>query len=273
MNKRIVVAVVLLFWAFNLSAQTKKFYPSLTREEAGTSDGVLAGLKGGINIPRLYYTNANLRDLPHDFIVAPSAGIFIEFPLFKNFAIAPELNYQQKGGATSYIYENDYEVCYQLEAEYASVRIPIILYVPNSKIIRPYLFVAPDAGYVIGGKISLTQLGLDIENSQIGLNNSNINRLYYGLLGGAGVRMNFPFPSFTLILKADAAVNFGLSDTFSESEHNETASPTNVYAYNHQGKRNSRGLEISVSLGFIRYKGDDVCDHFNRYKTKRMKYN
>lgn len=273
MSKRIVIAVILLLWAFNLPAQLQKFYPSLSRDEARITDGVMVGLKGGINIPRLYYTNENLRDLPHDLMITPSAGAFIEIPLIKSLAIAPELNYQQRGGATSYVYEKNYKVSYKFEAEYASVRIPIICYIPVSNIVRPYLFVAPDAGYVIGGKISLNQPGLDIESSDIGLNSANINRLYYGLLGGAGIRMNLPFPHLTLVVKADAAVNFGLSDTFSESEHDETASPTNVYAYNHHGKRNSRGLEISVCLGFIRNKGDDVCDHFNSYKTRRVKYN
>lgn len=272
MNKRLLAVFVLSLWFFNLSAQTKEFYPSLALTEAKISDGILFGLKGGINFPRLYYTNAHLSNLPHDLMITPSAGAFIEFPLFKSFAVAPELNYQQRGGATSYVYEGKYDVSYKFEAEYVSMRIPFICYFPVSNMFRPYVFAAPDAGYVVGGKISLMQPGLNIEGSEIGLNNSNINRYYFGLLGGAGIRMNLLLQEFTLVIKADAAVNFGLLDTFSESEHNETASPTNVYAYNHQGMRNSRGLEVSISIGFIRIKGDDVCDHFNSYKTKRIKH-
>lgn len=273
MNKRVFAVIVLSLWFFNLSAQTKGRALSLVRNEAKISEGVVFGLKGGTNLPRLYYTDVYLNELPHNLVVAPSAGVFMEFPFFKRFAIAPELNYQQRGGATSYVYEGRYDVCYKFEAEYASMRIPIICYFPISKMVKPYVFTAPDAGYVIGGKISLTQPGLDIAGSEIGLNNSNINRYYFGLLGGAGIRMNLPLQWFTLVLKADAAINFGFLDTFSESEHQESASPTNVYAYNHYGKRNSRGLEVSVSFGFIRNKSDDACNHFNSYKSKRIKYN
>ena len=236
MNKQVLTVIVLSLWFFNLSAQTKGFYSSLARTEAKISDDIIFGLKGGANLPRLYYTNVHLSDLPHDLMITPSAGAFIELPLFKSFAIAPELNYQQRGGATSYVYEGKYDVSYKFEEEYASMRIPFICYFLVSNMFRPYVFAAPDAGYVIGGKISLTQPELDIEGSEIGLNNSNINRYYFGLLGGAGIRINLPLQGFTLVLKADAAINFGLLDTFSDAEHQETASPTNVYAYNHQGK-------------------------------------
>ena len=56
MNKRVFAVIVLSLWFFNLSAQTKGRALSLVRNEAKISEGVVFGLKGGTNLPRLYYT-------------------------------------------------------------------------------------------------------------------------------------------------------------------------------------------------------------------------
>lgn len=272
MNKYFTVLVLLLVITCNFMEAKNPYYPTRTRDEAKINNGVIFGIKGGLNCPRLYYTNSYLTDLPHDFMMGVSASTFVEFPFLKIIAIAPEFNYQQRGGTTSYIYEEIYNVSYRVEAYYVSLRAPFICYIPASKTVRPYLFVAPDAGYVTSGRISLSQPELDIEGSEIRLNNSNINRYYLGLLGGAGIRMNIPLRGFTMVIKTDAAINFGFIDTFSESEHQETATSTNVHAYNHQGKRYSRGLEIHLGIGFIRNKEDDVCGHFNSYHPKHIRY-
>ena len=93
-----------------------------------------------------------------------------------------------------------------------------------------------------------------------------------GALVGAGFRVNIPFPHFTMVLKLDATYNLGLSDTFSKQEHDETAVPTNVHAYNHQGARYLRGLELNIGIGITPAKRS-ICDQFNSsFKRQVVSY-
>ena len=270
MKKQIYTIALLLFATISLSAQNTN--RSVRAVRYFQQKVFLFGIKGGINCPRLYFTNHYVSDLPHDFVIGPSLGVFVEFPFSKRLAVAPELNYQQRGGTTSYVYEHNYNVCYGLKANYVSIRLPMFGYLRTSGDVRPYLLLGPEVGYVINGEISLLQPGLDIPESHVGLNKSNINYWYAGVFGGAGIRVNLVFPDVVLVVKLDAAINLGFTDTFSEAEHNETATPMNVHAYNHQGKRLSRGLEINLSIGYVPEKKDDVCGHFKSYRAKRVKY-
>ena len=210
----------------------------------------------------LYYTNPHLSVLPHDFMIGPTASVFIEVPFHDVLSFAPELNVQQKGGTTSYIYEQDYHVEYKLKAMCASARLPLLIYAPVSKYFKPYAFGAAEIGRVIGGSISLSQPGLEIPSVSLPISASNMSEWYWGPIVGAGFRVNLPFPHFTMVMKLDAAYSWGLSDTFSMQEHDETAIPTNVYAYNHQGERYLRGLELNIGIGFTPAKRS-ICDQFN----------
>ncbi|MBO7083065.1 MAG: PorT family protein [Bacteroidales bacterium] len=269
------LAILLTVVSFKLTAQGT-FYPQ-RNYDSSINKGIVFGIKGGVNLPRLYYTNSYLKGLPQDLVFGLTGGIFVEFPLFDILAIAPEFNYQQRGGATHYTYEQYYDVKYQLQAGYLSLRVPLYCYIPVSKKIQPYVFLAPDLGYVVNGNISLSQLRqpkqsgqpeLDITGSNIAVSDANINRLYAGALGGVGVRTNIALSSFTLVIKTEAALNWGFLDTFSKKEHQETAISTNVHAYNMQGKRYSRGLEVQIGFGFIS-NGVDGCGHFTYHKSKR----
>ena len=241
------ILTLLLFFVFciNLMAQ-KKFF----------------GVKAGINMPRLYYSNPALNKLPHDFKISPSISIFAEFPLLKGLSIAPEINYQQRGGATSYLYENEYDVTYSVDANYFSLRVPVSYYIPIKTYLLPYLYAGPDVGYAFNGKISLSQPGLGVGESNMDINNSNYNPFYLGVLLGAGIRHDFEFDNIVCIIKLDVALNLGINDTFSRSENEETSNPTNVNAYNPQKGRHSRGMEIHLCLGFIRKDDKSACRSF-----------
>ena len=256
MNRHFVVIVFFMQLVFVGAVQGQAFF----------------GIKGGINSPRLYYTDKNLKTLPHDFMVKTSIGVFGELPISNNLTLTPEVNYQQRGGSTSYIYNQQYDVTYKLEANYISLRIPLTFYINGSNNISPYMFAGPDTGYVIDGQIMLSQPGLPIPESHVETNNANMKNLYFGLLGGLGIRFNINLSYVTFVIKTDAALNWGLSDTFSDEEHQETANPTNVHAYNHQGHRLSRGLEAHISIGYISRKSDDVCHHFSTYKPRKVRF-
>ncbi len=271
MNRWFFVTFLFFLCVWNCSAQ-KPFIPSAKGLRPKVSNGVVYGVKIGANSTRLYYTNPHLSMLPHDLMIGPTASVFIEIPFLYVFSIAPELNVQQKGGATSYIYEQNYHVEYKLKAMYASARIPLLLYVPISDYFKPYVFGAAEIGKAIGGSISLSQPGLEIPEVSLPISASNINEWYWGPLVGAGFRVNLPFPHFTLVMKLDAAYSLGLSDSFSMQEHNETVIPTNIHAYNHQGVRLLRGIELGFGIGFTPAKRS-VCDQFNSsYKGRIISF-
>lgn len=240
----------------------KHFFPSTTGIRPKVSKGVVYGVKVGANSTWLYYTNPHLSVLPHDLMIGPMASVFVEVPFLYVFSIAPELNVQQRGGATSYIYEENYHVEYKLKAMYASVRIPLLLYVPISDYFKPYVFGATEVGRAFGGSISLSQPGLEIPEVSLPISASNMNEWCWGPIIGAGVRVNIPLPHFTLVMKLDGAYNLGLSDSFSTQEHDETAVSTNIHAYNHQGARYLRGIELNIGIGFAPVKRS-ICDQFN----------
>lgn len=268
MIRRFFITLFFLSCVWNSYAQ-RSFFPTTNTK---INDGVVFGVKIGANNTRLYYTNPYLSGLPHDLMIGPTASVFVEVPFFHVFSIAPELNVQQKGGATSYIYEQDYHVEYKLSAVCASARLPLLLYVPVSKYFKPYVFGAAEIGRVVGGSVSLSQPGLEVPSVSLPILASNMNVWNWGPVVGTGFRANLPLPHLTLVVKIEAAYSWGLSDTFSSQEHEETAIPTNINAYNHQGARYLKGIEFNVGIGFIPAKRS-VCDQFNSsYKRRSVFY-
>ena len=271
MSRRLFLMLFFLFYVGSSSAQTS-FFPSAKGMKPKVSKGAVYGVKIGANSMRLYYTNPHLSVLPHDLMIGPTASVFIEVPFYGVFSVAPELNVQQKGGATSYIYEQNYHVEYKLSAMYASARLPLLFYIPISEYFKPYVFGAAEIGKTIGGSISLSQPGLEIPSVSLPISASDMSEWYWGPLVGAGFRVNVPFPHFTLVMKMEAAYSWGLSDTFSLQEHDETAVPTNVHAYNHQGARYLKGLELNVGIGLAPAKRS-ICEQFNStFKSRVVSY-
>lgn len=262
MNSRSLVIGLLLLVAFSMKAQGPH-YPIRSQDASALlEEGPIFGLKAGVDFPRLYYTNPYLSSaLQHDFIMSPSASFFYEKPFLKRCTFAIELNYQQRGGAFTYD-KSGVDETYRLQAQYVSLRVPVFLYLPLSHCVQPYLFVAPDAGCVVGGDIFLTHPNGGLLDQSVDINYSNINYAYLGALGGLGIRFNIPLSRVTIVIKLDAAVNYGLTDTYSKFEHHGTAHAINgINSYYIDGKRYSRGLECHLSLGFF-LKKLDACGWF-----------
>lgn len=269
MNRRLVALAVFSFFFLGLYGQELKIPMSAPR--INYFQCFCFGPKLGVNMPRLYYTNPYLQDLPHDFLVKQSLGLFMEFPISKKLGLEIDVNHQVRGGETSYFYEGLYDVKYSLSADYVSLRVPLCYYFCVSDSFRPYLLLGPDIGGVVKGKISLSQIGPENTENSLEVDQSNMNLYYIGILGGAGVRTILSISDLTLVIKADAAVNFGFSDTFSEMEQVEAVASSNVHAYNLNGKRFSRGLEVHVCIGYVPNRKDDVCDRFTNYPSKKIK--
>ena len=258
--RRILLIGLLFFattWSLSVQAQT------------------LFGLKDGVNLPRLYYSDPSLGDLTHrDTLRLPSAGLFVEFPLHNQLSLAPEINRQYRGGIVTYRNPAHGTTTYQMDACYLNMRVPICYYLLDNPLFSPYLLAGPDLGYAYKGTLLLDQPGMPIPKKVVALSSSNIQRFYLGALAGAGIRLNINVSKCIFVMKLDAAFNCGFLDTFSPQEKQETAHAANIYAYNHQGNRMSRGLEAHLSLGLIFKSGmKDACGNFqSHYKRKKVSY-
>ena len=197
-------------------------------------------------------------------MITPSAGLFLEIPFLRPCTLAPELNYQRKGGSFSYLFDDHFQETYSLQADHVSFRVPLYFYMPISDRVKPYFLFGPDMGFALRGNIALTHPDHHLPDHATEINLSNYNYIYLGALGGFGIRFNIPLALITLVVKADAAVNWGVLDSFSRHEHAGIALPDNVNAYYLQGKRYLRGLEVQLGLGFFINK-PDACGNFQPY--------
>ena len=235
----------------------------------------LFGVKGGVTLPRLYYTNPSLGKLTHiDTLRYPSTSLFVEFPLYDNLTLAPELNRQYRGGIVSHPNPGHGTTTYQMDACYLSLRVPVCVYLTPNETFTPYFLAGPDVGFAYKGKISLNQSGMPTSQQEVAINGYNLNRFLVGAMVGAGIRLNLNISRVIFVVKLDTALDWGFTDTFSAHEIDETSQATNVYAYHHQGARLLRGLEAHLSIGCI-FKGGlkDACGNFqNTYKRKKVSY-
>lgn len=256
------LTIVLLFCCVTLSVAQKRFIPSMPPNDAAKFEGPVYGMKGGVNFPWLSFTNPQLGQLSPDFLKKKTFSAFYEVPLYGNTTIAAELTFQQRGGSFTYRYSNLFDEKYSMDVTYLSMRIPFCCYFPITDRVKPYLYLAGDVGFPIMGNISLTHPNSNYpagipQNQTIDINPYNINILYAGAVGGAGVRWNIPLSLITLVLKAEVAMNVGLTDTFSKYEHLSSSHPTNLQSYSIQGHRYTRGIELNVGIGF----------YFNKYNA------
>ena len=261
MLKRVVILLLLAAASVGLSAQG--FYKPWSAQKSRGNGDLMFGIKGGIIMPHLYYTEKHLNKLPHDLVINPNASVFVEYKLDRRFSVAAEMNCQLRGGATTYTYQNEYKVRYELKARYISMRFPVFWYIDIHKKFVPYIFISPEFCYSIGGQISLSQPGMPlVEEATIDITDSNMNPYNFGFSGGIGVRKDMHLKNWTVVIKADFSTSWWVLNTFSASEMNETAVAINVNAYNSQGKRYSTGMELNLSLGLLRDKDMGVCDPF-----------
>ena len=256
MTRRIVLIGLLALLSIPLMAQ-KRFLPSRPTSDALLYERPVIGVKGGVTLPWLSFSDPRLLGLPHDVMPRPSLGAFVEFPVYRIVTLAPELIWQTRGGSTTYRYANLYPETYEIRADYLALRVPVMLYHPISDQLKPYLFAGPDLGYAFRGVIQLTHdEHAPLDNYTDTISSYNYRRASLGAVLGAGIRYNLPLTLITLVFKADAGLYLSLTDSYSRREVAGQSSPLNVSAYHLHGRRLLRGLEFHLGVGFFINKPD-----------------
>lgn len=259
MKKNVVIFCLLLVLQNVAVAQSNGFY---------SPKEVSIGLKGGINLAGMAFTDSHLSSLPQNMVLKPIGGVFVDLPLLDWLALVPELMYVGRGMATHYTHYSGCEVDYAIQSRYVDFRLPVLVGVNLASWFQPYLVVGVDAGYLLGGSIHLRQPGLPRPDLTTDLGEANMKPLYLGAFGGLGLRFFKPMKGHWAQLKIEATYCHDFVDTFSEMEHIDEANSLNINAYNITGKRFPKGIEITMGLVVPLMPDKDACYSFskNRYK-------
>ncbi len=229
---------------------------------------VAIGVKGGLNVPRMLYTDGNLADLPQDFSFKPIGGLYVDIPLGEFMMLSPEAMFVQRGMSTSYEHHSGSQVNYHVASQYVDLRLPLAFRLRVVNAFQPYAVVGLEAGYLLGGEIHLDRTAPIALDETIAIGSANMAPLHAGVFVGLGIRSEIDFGSFGLALKLEATYHQGVVDSYSTMEHDETSTPLNVNAYNITGSRLPRGLEFCIGIGLpLKFNNQkDACWTFSRNK-------
>ncbi len=245
------------------------------------TNAVMIGVKGGLNMASMLFTDEALRNLDESTMMRPIGGVFVEFPIKGGLSLAPEFMLVGRGTDKSYVAREEQEqnitnvmTNYTIESFYLDLRIPVIYRFNVTDWFNPYIFAAPDAGFRLGGNISLNKVQdgvvLEEESMSVEIGNANMKGFTMSVLAGVGFRFNIDFQRFTLVTKIEAAYNYGFIDTYSPMEKDDSAMSTNVNAYNITGYRFNRGIEAMISIGLpLKFSKNNGCSDFgNKYDRR-----
>ena len=141
------------------------------------------GLKGGVNLPRMYYyQNPVLMRLPQSNIFTPIGGVFLDVPLTRSIVISPELTYVQRGTDIKYVHQNtEANVHYSISASYIDLRLPLEMCWEIKPYFQPYLLVGAEVGLCMFGKIHIDRDGaLDFHPDDLDVSSSNMSLIQAG---------------------------------------------------------------------------------------------
>lgn len=238
---------------------------------AQTDRYVSIGVKGGINMPKMYYfKNSYLNRLPQATTITPVGGVFVDIPLGNIVALAPEFDYVTRGTDITYEHNSGAMVHYALSVNYVDFRIPLEFRVPIRPYLQPYLTIGGEGGMRLGGKIHIDRTSPVVFDETIDVGDANMTKIHAGAFGGLGIRSLVSIGNFDLLLKLSATYHQGFIDTYTKAEKEESVQAINVNAYKISGNRLPRGLEVSLSIGIpLKAPEDDACATFSRDRYRR----
>lgn len=247
--------------------------PNLCISQTGNrkTESVSIGIKGGVALPGMDYSDKHLSGLEQDAFVSPIGGIFVNIPLSKVFSIAPEIMFVNRGVKVNYSHFSGAAVHYSIASKYIDLRIPVSARWKVEDLFQPYVFVGVETGYLLGGQIHIDRDVPVAIDQTIDIGKANMATYHAGAYGGLGVRSDIDCGSTTLTLRLEASYHYGFVDSYSEMEHSETAESVNINAYNITGKRKPKGWEICLGVSMpLRFNGSkDACSTFkNKYRPK-----
>ena len=187
-------------------------------------DNLLFGVKGGINLASMVYSDEPYSIYEQKTFVRPLFSAFLEGNLTNSISFRPEIMYIGRG-----VKIDDLGVPYELAPNYLDLRFPFLFYLRTPSV-QPYIILSPNFGFVTGGKAKL----YGYEDTE--LNKGYIDDIDVLLSAGVGVKFPVDLTNYRFYIGLEGQYNFISAD-------NE---PDN-FRY---GTRSNRGIELALTLSF-----------------------
>lgn len=238
--------------------------------KAAESKAVALGLKGGINVPRMYYfQNAPLNQTSQAFTITPTGGLFMEIPISDVFMISPEFVYLQRGTDMSYEHHSGSQVHYTMTVHFVDFRLPFEWHWPIRHYFQPYVMLGPEAGMRLGGEIHMDRTEPAQLDETIPVGKANMSLIHAGAFAGIGIRSRIGLGNRDLVLKLSASAHQGLLNTYSAGEQEGSVPAVNVNAYQPKGSRLPQGLEVTLGIAIPLEHYEDACSTFTKDRYRR----
>ena len=262
MKKILLLSGLLIGFMGNIFAQMSSSQPF--------DKTIALGLKGGINMPRMwYFNNAALSQVPQKDTLTIMGGIFADIPLSEGISFAPEVVYLQRGTDMRYVHRTGAQVHYSIKVAYADLRLPVEFYWPIRPYFQPYLVAGAEAGFRLFGEIHMDRTAPIALDETIPADSSNMFLVHAGAFAGAGVRSRINLGAMEVMLKLSATFHQGFVDSYSPYEKNGTVQAQNVNAYQISGMRWPQGLEVCLGIAIpLKPILKDACASFSNDRSR-----
>lgn len=260
----IIIGILLALSPFAMG----QMYSSKAQEK----NHVAIGIKGGVNMPRLYYhNNTALQKLPQNDTITLMGGLFVDIPLGRYLWLSPEVAYLERGTDMTYQHQGSgADVHYALRASYADFRLPLEVSLPVKPYLQPYLVVGAEVGMRLFGKIHLDRSEPIAFDETIDVGDANLALIHAGAFAGVGIRSLIGVGSRHILLKLSATLHQGLLDSYGAAEKEGSVPATNVNAYQITGQRLPQGLEVTLGVAIpLEKQLDDACATFAKDRYRR----
>lgn len=232
---------------------------------------VSIGLKGGVNMPRMYYfNNTALQQLPQAYAFTPMGGLFVDIPMGNVLVLSPEVVYLQRGTDISYEHYSSAQVHYAMSVHYVDFRLPLEIRLPIKPYLQPFLSIGAEAGMRLGGQIHINRTAPIEFDQTIDVGDANMNLIHAGAFAGVGIRSRIGLGGRHILLKLNATVHQGLLDNYGAAEKEGSVPAVNVNAYQVTGWRLPQGLEVTLGVAIPLEKHlEDACATFAKDRYRR----
>ena len=228
-----IISLAVLCLGMRVSAQEQ------TKEERH----LVVGARAGIDIFDMRYSSDDLSIYRHHYGVREQVGVFAGYEyLWKGLSVRMDLLYSPRGVRLTW-----QDINYKLRSYYFDIRIPITYTFLRDKKIQPYLMVAPNVNFVLGGNISY----LSATNfSYTKFSKANFRPVDFSMFFGAGVKAPIAIGRYTFYVGGEFGYNLGFVNTFSGMELANIAHALNLPMYDVNGTRKNGGFELAVTFAW-----------------------
>ena len=266
MKKYILIVCAICFFSIGTMGQMTRNTP--------VDKTFAVGLKGGVNMPRMYYfNNPALKRLPQSLVFTPMGGVYLDIPITDAVNLSPEVMYVKRGTDMKYVHANSgAQVHYSISTSYVDLRLPLELIWGLKPYFQPFVTVGAETGMCMFGKIQLERTAPTAFNDTIAIavDSANMSLIHAGVFAGLGFRSKVNIWYQDVLLKFTVAFHQGVVDSYSPYEKNGVANAVNVHAYQITGQRWPQGLEVTLGVSIPLESGFyDACSTFSRDRNRR----